>query len=145
MIFNIGSYTLDVDVEATKCGYAQVPAENCGCGCSGCRNFLQAAAQMPEKARTLLTTMGVDPAKFVHISPMCALEGGAKLDYLGWYHLCGHIVKGMQGLVDDQLCDGFSFSFTNQCQMADVDFPRPLIQMDFYAVLPWVLEEENTY
>ena len=41
--------------------------------------------------------------------------------------------------------EGFSVAFKPDCDLLPEDFPRPCFQMEFNHLLPWVLEEPNSY
>lgn len=61
MRLNIDQWEIDVDVEATRAYYASAPGLLVPCDCSGCRNFHRAVPHLPQEARALLESLGVDP------------------------------------------------------------------------------------
>lgn len=137
----IGAYEIDVDVEATRAYYAGYTAAEWNCDCAGCRNFARAAEQLPEMLREYLAKLGLEADKPVHITPEVAQEGGTKLFYTGWYHLRGTLPHEVQTvpLPDCDAC------LTTDCTVLSREVLSPLLQLDFSATLPWVLEEPNTY
>lgn len=141
MIKNMGPCGINVDAEATRACYADGSYGQLSCDCAGCRNFVRAAAYLPEQLRGYLAALGVAADKPAHLSPMVALENGAKLDYTGWYYVCGTLPPDT---AEVQLPD-CSAQLSADCTVFKADLPRPLLQLDFYAVLPWVLDEPNPY
>ena len=43
------------------------------------------------------------------------------------------------------LSPNFGVSFSDRIDMPEPDFPLPVIQLDFDADIPWVLENKNSY
>jgi len=139
MEIQIGTCTVQVDTAATLAYYGRFPADTFGCDCAGCRNFVKAAGCLPEELRRLLKQLGLDPARPVHLTPLVAAENGAMICYDGWYHLCGTMTVPAATLQVPEV------TFNQNCRLLRKDFPRPAIQLDFTAVVPWVLDEPNTY
>lgn len=54
MIFELGQYILDVDVEQTRVCYQNQRLLTDGCDCDGCRNYLLAYELFPEKLKTII-------------------------------------------------------------------------------------------
>lgn len=44
-----------------------------------------------------------------------------------------------------RIADGFKVTFKSECDLLEVGFPAPAVQMEILASIPWVLESENTY
>ena len=44
-----------------------------------------------------------------------------------------------------EISDDFRVSFQEECALVEKGFPRPVLQMEIEAAIPWVLEEENPY
>lgn len=154
-----GQFILDVDVERTRACYEKDPG--IGCGCSGCRNYAQAAAAFPEELRNFFHTLGIAPEKPAEVYVNCTKADGT-LWYGGFYHLCGTLLQGQGGwrtvaadntgktsAWDRESCypaaDGFLVAFTEEVALLEEGFPAPVLQMEIDASLPWMLEEENDY
>lgn len=137
----IGKCVIDVDMAATRAYYAGYTAEAWNCDCAGCRNFVRAAEHLPEKLLGYLAALGLEPAKPAHLTPEVGLEGGAKILYTGWYDVCGTLPPDTKA-VSLPDCEA---QLTTDCMLLSHDVLRPLIQLHFGAVLPWLLDEPNTY
>ena len=155
MLFDIGIYRLDIDIQRTAAHYAAPYTP--GCDCDGCRNFQKAVHRLPEDVLSFLRQFGIDPAKPAEVYAIHSPEGGETL-YGGFYHLCGTILDGQEPWVqvakkqfrlDERyaisLSGDFSFFFTGDCHLLQPDFPRPVIQLEFTGNLPWLLDEPNPY
>ena len=44
-----------------------------------------------------------------------------------------------------KLTDSFEIMFSDSTALVPDDFPRPVLQLDINAHIPWVIDEENTY
>lgn len=161
MVFDFGLFQIDVDPDRTKQFYKNAEQISAGCDCLGCRNYEKAAAQFSEPLNQFFTQLGIDPEKAAEVWVHCA-NSDATLKYGGFYHLCGTILKGTSAWVlvsrskkssvshwDEsltlQITDHFQISFQDQCNVLEEGFPTPVIQLDFLADIPWVLEEPNPY
>ena len=155
MRFEFGDYQIDVDAERTKAFYASLPQISAACTCIGCRNFVQAVADLPETVTALFDALGVDRTKPAEAYVNCANPDGT-LFYQGFYHLCGRILAGdrsqeqsadgfFAGFRWVQLTDSFSVGFFADCDLLEDGFPAPVIQLEIAAHLPWVLPEGHNY
>ena len=156
MIFDIGLYQLNIDVERTDHYYRE--QTEILCDCDGCQNYGKAAATLPEPVLRFLRQFGIDPAKpaevYVNYAP-----SQDTVFYEGFYYICGTILKGTEPWVrvDDKqhqfdepyrihLGDGFSvYMMEPQWGILDKDFPTPVIQMEISFILPWLLDKPNSY
>ena len=148
MIFKYGQYTVDIDVEKTKAFYARAKRINEVCPCDGCANFERAVKNLPEQVRTFFSRMGIDPAKVAE----CYVNTTNKdrtLMYGGFCHVCGTMLTGEFDWPWEKdayaLGPDFRISFRNEISLLEEGFPKPVIQLEFIANLPWLLEKENTY
>lgn len=155
MRFEHDFYSIDADEVRTGAYYARRKYE--GCGCSGCRNFHAAVERMEPTLRAFLEQFGIDPAKPMEMSVLCAPDANT-VYYDGWYHLCGEILRGtdafakidakhfqLRSEAQIQMPNDTVLFFQLNCHLLDPDFPRPSIQMAVTFSLPWVLDEENCY
>lgn len=109
------------------------------CDCPYCRNFLIAFQGLPSEFITILHKFGIDPAQpteIVHYNDN--LDGTHQ--YGWWYHLVGQIISGTESLVD--FAQGMQIEFRNKDELAPKNFPRPIVQVEFFAQLPWFLEDK---
>lgn len=155
MIFELSGYTLDVDVERTKDYYKTARLVINSCSCLTCRNFDKAADSFPQEITDFFVNLGADIKKAREIYAIDIRTDNA-MHYGGWLHLCGKIIAGEVApvkVVDPEeffvlnanihkITDGFSVSFKKECNLPDESFPRPAFQLEIYADVPWVLEEQ---
>ncbi len=155
MRFEFNAIELDVDVERTRQYFADAPLLTDDCGCAGCRNYVQAAEQLPREVLDFFAALGLDVRKTPDVFVDEVYENG-KLLYHGWYHLCGKFLRGKpesqnavyKGYPDQwfQVTEGFRVGFHEDCALLPKDFPQPALQMEIdLRLVPWVLEEENGY
>ena len=157
MIFTFGSYTVDIDVEKTKRIYNELPLITQGCNCDGCKNFEKATDVLPEAIHAFFDNLGVDLKKIADCNVYCKNEDGTLL-YGGFCHVCGTLVHGKSAWVNIsethsyynsdtayRLNDNFCVSFQEECLMVEEQFEAPMLQIEFEASIPWVLDKENTY
>ena len=152
MIFEFGSYRIDVDVSATAAFYAQ--AEPIGCDCPGCRNYEAWAGAWKNSP---LKALGIAPEKPAEVYVNCANSDGT-LFYGGFYHLRGRILQSglkrtqiskklqrIEACSFAELAPGFEVMFTEEVHLPEPGFPAPIIQMEISASLPWLLAEACEY
>lgn len=155
MIFEIGAYKLDIDVEKNKSFYKNAEKITDGCSCDGCCNYLMATEMFPKEVKVFFDKLGIDCKKAAEIITWSSENNAKALFYGGFYHLCGEILTGDNCWKDNgemnenemySVVEGYSVGFSRQITLLEKDFPYPVIQMeiDFHNV-PWVLEKENTY
>ena len=157
MIFTFGNYKVDVDVEKTRQIYQQLPWITRGCNCGGCLNFEKAVDSFPEAVHTFFNDLGIDLKKIVCCYVNCKNEDGSLL-YGGFCHVCGTLIRGESAWVNIsetlshyntdltyRLDDNFCVSFQEECFMIEEQFEAPILQIEFEATVPWILNTENTY
>ncbi|MCR5120909.1 MAG: hypothetical protein K6B74_00655 [Ruminococcus sp.] len=44
-----------------------------------------------------------------------------------------------------ELTDSFEIMFTDKTALVPENFPKPLLQLEIKAHIPWIIDEENTY
>ena len=157
MLFELGNYILDIDVERTRAFYNQAQPITDGCDCQGCRNYAKWASELLAEPKYTLERMGVQLEKTPEVYVNCRNEDGT-LFYGGFYHLCGKIVRGKdiwKAIVENaetldedafvSLGDDFQIAFTENIALLENDFPMPVIQMEISANIPFVLSETCGY
>lgn len=138
--FSFGSYRVRVSAGRTRAYYDAHPWEMCDC--AGCRNFLKAAASLPEAVADAFRALGLDPLKPAEVCHYYAPTPDSVFSS-AWYHVHGELVNGETMC---ELTDGVSVSCTTDCALLPDDFPRPCFQVEFwFDRLPWVLAEPNPY
>jgi len=157
MIFTFGKFTVNIDVEKTKQIYKKLPLISQGCNCDGCQNFEKAVDLLSQEVRSFFDNCGIDLKRIVECYVNCKNDDGSLL-YGGFCHLCGTLVQGENAWVKTSethsyynsdlayhLDDSFCVSFQEECFFVEEQFEAPMLQIEFVANIPWVLNKENTY
>jgi hypothetical protein len=156
----LGEYILDIDVCENEKYYKNERYVSEGCECDGCRNYELAVDQVSTDVREMFNKLGIDIKKPAEVYVNCSENN--ILFYGGFYHLCGTIVKGespwevvsetktstVRHLNENRMIcleKSFRIAFQEGCALLDENFPRPCIQMEILAYLPWVMQKENRY
>ena len=133
-------YDLEVDGQATRDWYAQ--AEEWGCDCGHCRNFLALARgrALPEEILEILDQLHIPPEKTTDLSEFCDEDG--KLRYGLRYRVAGRVLKrppehGSQSENGLWCMDGPSRFYPCGAE----GFPKPCLDLCWEPWLPWVLDE----
>lgn len=134
---NLGSCQVELDTKATAKWYAASRGWNCECG--HCRNFLKLAAEgaLPKRILEILSDLGIPPEKATYVGELFADEAG--IHYQFSYRIAGTILEGANS--NDSLNGEEGRCCHEPYPYGAPDFPRPHFDMEFYAVLPWALEE----
>ena len=131
VLFN---YPVEIDKEKTRQWYDQ--AEEWGCPCGDCRNFVTLAKrkQLPGYILETLSRFRVPPEKATYV---CRLTGDKEGHlYQFSYRFGGRILEQLQTeRIPDARCCHEPYPY------GAPDFPQPHFDLEFYATLPWVLEE----
>ncbi|MGN1032247.1 MAG: hypothetical protein ACI4PU_02185 [Intestinibacter sp.] len=157
MIFKFNQYVIDIYIDKTRRFYQTAKNITHGCNCSGCRNFEKAVSHLPQEVRAIFDKMGIDMKKAREAYINCKNSDGT-LFYAGFYHICGKLLSGsspwketsqMSKELDEKklfkINEDFEIAFQNEVDLLEKNFSSPVIQLEFFANIPWVLEEENTY
>ena len=157
MILEFGSYKLDVDVERTRAYYETARPISEGCSCCGCRNYVNAIDFLPKEVQLFFSQLGIDMRKSPDVHIHCAYTDNTML-YGGWYHICATLIRGESAFIQTSptssyfdesktfsVTSDFKVSFEKNCSLLDDKFPRPVIQLEIHAYIPWVLAEEHGY
>lgn len=150
MIFEFGSYRMDVDVERTRRWYEAAPTVSQCCDCDGCVNYERAADLFPESVKSFFAALGSDMKKPCEVYVNCANRDGTRLWYGGWWHLCGKLLSAQEekwSVAEGEPFGpgGFRVWFREECVCLPEDFPQSAFELELDADIPWVLEKENTY
>jgi hypothetical protein len=154
-------WVLQVDREATREAYAATPSGGSDeCGCLYCQNFAAAREHLyPEEFLALLEQLGIDYRKEVEVWEASAPN--ARIRFCsGWFHFVGKILstdnretprrvtlaqthtKLLEG--QEPIGGNFALGFSNRRDVISDAFEKhSVVQLDFSAEVPWVLEEEH--
>ena len=150
----VGPWVLEYDRDATKTAYAQI--DKCGpeeCGCTHCQNFMKLREKIyPKKVLEIFDLLGIDYTKENEVYHTHKTKPGWH-SYGGWLHFIGSIIKIIENRIplDSQgnetyliVEKHFEWSFRERRDEASSYFDEnPLVQIDFSAEVPWVLEDEE--
>ena len=152
MIFEFGNFRLDIDVESTKAFYSKhekTVIEDCGC--VNCRNYYEAISKVSDKVKNFFNSLGIDPQKSPEATWWDTNEDGVAY-YSIIFHVVGTIIKSVDiykpigdsgyQLINENFYEidkGFKVGFTTKAVLVEKDFPRPCIQLEIEAYLPWVI------
>ena len=125
---------IEVDEAATKQWYTN--AENWGCECGYCNNFLEIARrrELPDEVHHYLSIFGILPEKATYVC--CLTENNNKLLYQFSYRIAGNILKDNTSSIteDARFChETYPYGAS--------DFPEPHFDLEFYVELPWVIDD----
>ncbi len=141
-------WVISYDPEATRRAYEAIsfgsPEQ---CGCTDCRNFAAAREVIYTRGvLSVLDRLGIDQRKEAEIYYGGPIGGGRHV-YAGWFHFVGSIESGEDAWspdgmfrpdsVSDSLEIGFSRAFA---LVPDAFRQGPLMQLEFQATVPWVLD-----
>ncbi len=148
----VGRWVIRCDAEATRRAYRAVPhGAPEDCGCDECRNFAAARHLIytPE-VLALLDRIGIDHRKEAEIYYNAPLGAGVHY-YGGWFHFVGAIESGEEAWMPDgegsgvaraeSLTDTFQFELSTRLGLVPDSFEAgPVVQLDFFAKVPWVVD-----
>ena len=122
---------VEIDKEKTKQWYAQ--AEDWGCDCEACINFLEVVKRdlLPSHIKKQLESLQIPASKATYV---CLLNGERLYQFS--YRIAGNILSDEYAWEDDGRCcyEPYPYGAPN--------FPTPNFDIEFCVKLPWVLEEE---
>ncbi|WP_077620299.1 hypothetical protein [Bacillus sinesaloumensis] len=136
-------WLLDVDLTKTRDFYSK---EIDLCNCLYCQNYYEACKHLESSVMDPFKTLGMNPLTPSHLSEFGEVEGGFRL-YTGSYHIVGTIVDGELCTDSDwndtntATLENFTFGFKKELQFVHDEMPLPVLQMDFEARIPWLLDE----
>ena len=153
MIFDFGDFRLDIDVESTKAFYSKhgkTVLENCGC--LNCRNYYKAISKVSDKVKSFFSSIGIDPQKSPEATWWNTDDNG-RAYYSIIFHVAGTIIQSVDiykpfgdngyQLINENFYEidkDFKVGFTSSAVLVEKDFPKPCIQLEIEAYLPWVID-----
>ena len=126
------------DRETTVNAYQADPEH---CACAYCRNFALASKTLPDAYYQFLHELGIDPDKVAEAVEYYRNPDGSHY-YGWWFHVVGNIQTGP--LVEKTyVADKIQVLFKTEKHLVMASFPEPVIQVEFFTNLPWLLKEAN--
>jgi hypothetical protein len=145
MEIHFNDWILQVDVDRTSKFYNDINDE-IQCDCLDFQNYRMYLTKS-EGVRSFFQKLGVNPFKDGDYTSYGVPEN-ERLLYLGVYHIVGVIVSGPT-VITDKWSDAnlikvedFNIGFSYELRCVHADFPEPIIQLEFEANFPWLLEKE---
>ena len=129
-------WQFEFDQAATAEAYTRLSMD---CTCSFCRNFLIAVHHLPIEYDHFWWQFGIDPLKPAEIIEYNRNHDGTHF-YSWWYHVVGRMIKGDNSGARP-LESGITVEISSKNYLVAPDFPRPVLQLEFFANLPWLLAE----
>lgn len=126
-------FEVEIDQESTRRWYAT--AEEWGCDCGDCRNFLALAHErrLPSFVLEPLDKLGIPPEKATYV---CLLySDGEGHHYQFSYRVAGNILIGETNAEENGQCQHEPYPY------GAPGFPEPHFDLEFWVTLPWVLDE----
>ena len=148
--FSWYGYEVEVDEAATAGWYAQ--AEDWGCTCGHCRNFLALARErrLPEEILEILDALRIPPAKATYVCELYHDEDWAEkglLYEISW-RVAGAVVQPPEEKQSDGTAWGppvkfpaFTLMLGHEYYNIEPEFPEPSFDLDISLYLPWILDE----
>ena len=134
---NFGNFQVELDMDTTAKWYAQY--KGWGCECGHCRNFLELAnkKELPKYIIETLDELGILPEKATYVCELFTDDAG--IHYQFSYRIAGTIIDA--SITDDNGNWNEGRCCYETYPYGAPDFPKPHFDLEFYATLPWDLEE----
>lgn len=136
--YHLFGVRMEVDEEATRAWYAK--AAKWGCECGHCRNFLAIAAaeKLPSPVLETLSILGIPPEKATYVCQLYPTDMGNCYQFS--YRIAGSMLNTDE--TSPMPYDWGTGGCTHEVYPYGArDFPTPHFDLEFFADLPWVLEE----
>ncbi|MBD3109931.1 hypothetical protein IEO70_16450 [Bacillus sp. AGMB 02131] len=143
----VAQWLLKVDAEKTREFYKNVKSEEV-CDCIYCLNFMEASKSLDPAVLQLFRQLGINPEKPSHLSDIPISEDKMIRYYIGNYHFVGTVIDGQMCTLSDWnetntvQMHPFKLGISNKTKFGPENFPKPMLQLDFEADIPWLLAEE---
>jgi hypothetical protein len=147
------NWEFEVDFLLTQKTYSKFVAGGAdSCNCSDCKNYSTYKDNVfPEEIKILFSALGVDFRKEVEIWAMKKLGNGLH-EIGGWFHFKGKIISGIDCRKPNETGNGFSvdlisisenfeIGFTTDNTLTFFDDKKGLVQIEFVAAIPWVIDK----
>ena len=136
--YNFFGFQVEIDEVATRDWYAQ--ANEWGCECGDCRNFLKQAREraLPAPVLEMLDGLGIPPEKATYVCMYYNNESGYHYQFS--YRLAGNILSGDEMSKEDYDWGGGG-CLHDPYPYGAPGFPEPHFDLEFGVTLPWVLDK----
>jgi len=140
----VARWQLLMDHDAT---FKANQSESVSCDCGNCRNFLAAVDKLPQEFFQLMDTLGLDASRPTEIVSYNENADGSHF-FGWWYHVVGKPTN-LDELTKSQskttpVANGVEAFLSIRRDLAPTDFPEPVLQIEFFATLPWALKQPST-
>lgn len=132
---HLEGYLVTLDQDATLDWYAK--ADQWGCECDHCRNFLEIVRKrmLPEAITKTLDRLGIPPEKATYVCELYTDDKGVHYQFS--YRIAGMILST---LPHEKAPDHRGGRCSHEpYPYGAPNFPEPHFDLEFYAVLPWIL------
>jgi len=146
-IITVTDWQLEINRQATQTAYDNSVED---CFCAYCRNFRKAYHSLHPELIDLMNRLGIDPQKPSNITEYVINKDGTHL-YCAMYNVVGKILSPLNfeesnldsgKMLFRDFTEGTTIFFTSDVNFPG-NFPKPLIQFEFFSNLPWVLSEDT--
>lgn len=129
---------VELDRKATLDWYAN--ADEWGCECGHCRNFLALAQKraLPTPVLETLDQLGIPPGKATYVCEIYPDGDGHRYQFS--YRIAGNILQERSGEGKPERW-GEGLCCHEPYPYGAPGFPQPHFDLEFWVTLPWVLEE----
>lgn len=146
------NWKFEVDKTLTLETYTGVTnSGSTSCGCNDCKNYIaNRESVFPEEVKDLFLNLGIDYNKEVEICSWQILPNGLH-HIAGWFHFKGKIIEGKNRKKDieksgfyiglTEIGNDFSIGFCEQSSLTFFKDKSELIQVEFEAHIPWVINK----
>ena len=147
-------WVLTVDEEVTATTYNQVSKGSADkCNCTDCQNYVAYRDKaFPNEVLTLFAQLGIDYRKDAEIAHFYGDVNGLHV-YSGWFHFKGEFIG--QSYIGKKLANGyaieltpikdnFSIGFDNENELTFFKDKDGLVQVQFEARIPWVIDADES-
>lgn len=133
---------VEIDEANTHRWYAD--AEEWGCNCGDCRNFLALAhgRQLPAFVLEQLDKLGIPPEKATYVCHLYDDEKGHLYQFS--YRITGNILSGETNILSEETATGAGRCCHETYPYGAPGFPEPHFDLEFWVTLPWVLDRPRT-
>ena len=120
----IANWVVEVDISKTREFYNKGISV---CNCLECNNFVEACKHLDTSVANFYNNLGINPAMPANLSIFPTRETMIKQEF-----------NTFENAFEIKT---FMFEFSDDLAFVPEDFPDPVLQLDFDAEIPWVLDE----
>lgn len=131
---NLCNYQVEIDKNATKKWYEQ--SAGWKCECRNCHNFLKLAKsnKLPLYIAKILNELDIPPEKATYVCELYTDDRGILYQFS--YRIAGTIIEAPreENVKEGHCCyETYPYGAPN--------FPEPHFDVEFFEILPWILDE----